>query len=123
MIVDLTVEENARLKVLYGSRDGFHAIDLDSASIYDIYVPSHVSVATAVLPETIWFCSLKLNVRFLFCFQSQAVVSPHCIVILPNSNGMQLLLCYDSKSSSCFLLSSQENLIRHSTHFFRSTVS
>lgn len=22
---------------------------------------------------------------------------PHCIVILPNSNGMQLLLCYDSK--------------------------
>ncbi len=43
LIVDLTVEENARLKVLYGSTEGFHAIDLDSASIYDIYVPSQVS--------------------------------------------------------------------------------
>ena len=30
LIVDLTIEENARLKVLYGSSAGFHAIDLDS---------------------------------------------------------------------------------------------
>lgn len=42
LVVDLTVEENARLKVLYGSHEGFHAIDLDSASIYDIYLPSQV---------------------------------------------------------------------------------
>ncbi|KAK6060857.1 hypothetical protein COOONC_01482, partial [Cooperia oncophora] len=41
LIVDLTVEENARLKVLYGSHEGFHAIDLDSAAIYDIYTPSN----------------------------------------------------------------------------------
>lgn len=26
-------------------------------------------------------------------------MTPHCIVILPNTNGMQLLLCYDSE---CF---------------------
>ena len=24
-------------------------------------------------------------------------MTPHCIVILPNTNGMQLLLCYDSE--------------------------
>lgn len=42
LVVDLTVEENARLKVLYGSREGFHAIDLDSGSIDDIYIPTNV---------------------------------------------------------------------------------
>ena len=43
LIVDLTVEDNARLKVLYGSHEGFHAIDLDSAAIYDIYIPQNGS--------------------------------------------------------------------------------
>ncbi|VDN22985.1 unnamed protein product [Gongylonema pulchrum] len=69
LIVDLTVEENARLKVIYGSREGFHAIDLDSGSIDDIYTPANTETA----------------------------VCPHCIVILPNSNGMQLLLCYNNE--------------------------
>ncbi|TKR81037.1 hypothetical protein L596_014981 [Steinernema carpocapsae] len=69
LIVDLTVEENARLKVLYGSHEGFHAIDLDSASIYDIYTPQ----------------------------MTHQQMVPHCIVILPNTNGMQLLLCYDNE--------------------------
>ncbi|PIO75917.1 CNH domain protein [Teladorsagia circumcincta] len=69
LIVDLTVEENARLKVLYGSHEGFHAIDLDSAAIYDIYTPPN----------------------------PQQNMIPHCIVVLPNSNGMQLLLCYDNE--------------------------
>ena len=31
LLVDLTVEEGTRLKVLYGSQSGFHAVDLDSA--------------------------------------------------------------------------------------------
>ena len=44
LVVDLTVEEGARLKVLYGSHEGFHAIDLDSASIYDVYTPANVSL-------------------------------------------------------------------------------
>lgn len=43
LLVDLTVEEGTRLKVIYGSSDGFHAVDLDSASVYDIYLPKHVS--------------------------------------------------------------------------------
>lgn len=42
LLVDLTVEEGSRLKVIYGSADGFHAVDLDSASVYDIYLPKHV---------------------------------------------------------------------------------
>lgn len=69
LLVDLTVEEGTRLKVIYGSADGFHAVDLDSASVYDIYMPKH----------------------------TQGPISPHCIVPLPNSNGMQLLLCYDNE--------------------------
>jgi len=49
----LTIEEGARLKVIYGSADGFHAVDLDSASVYDIYLPKHVSII------------LKVNVIFI----------------------------------------------------------
>lgn len=45
LLVDLTVEEQTRLKVIYGSADGFHAVDLDSATVYDIYLPKHVSFA------------------------------------------------------------------------------
>ncbi|KAK7790928.1 hypothetical protein R5R35_000923 [Gryllus longicercus] len=74
LLVDLTVEEGTRLKVIYGSADGFHAVDLDSASVYDIYLPKHNPV-----------------------LQTQGPISPHCIVPLPNSNGMQLLLCYDNE--------------------------
>ncbi|XP_058124059.1 serine/threonine-protein kinase mig-15 isoform X5 [Anopheles coustani] len=69
LLVDLTVEEQTRLKVIYGSAEGFHAVDLDSATVYDIYLPKH----------------------------TQGPISPHCIVTLPNSNGMQLLLCYDNE--------------------------
>ncbi|XP_011309716.1 serine/threonine-protein kinase mig-15 isoform X10 [Fopius arisanus] len=69
LLVDLTVEEGSRLKVIYGSADGFHAVDLDSATVYDIYLPKH----------------------------TQGAICPHCIVALPNSNGMQLLLCYDNE--------------------------
>jgi len=69
VLVDLTVEEGTRLKVLYGSSSGFHAVDLDSASVYDIYLPKH----------------------------AQGPVTPHTIVTLPNTNGMQLLLCYDNE--------------------------
>jgi len=32
-----------------------------------------------------------------FELQSQGPISPHCIVTLPNSNGLQLLLCYDNE--------------------------
>ncbi|CAG7837156.1 unnamed protein product [Allacma fusca] len=69
LLVDLTVEEGSRLKVIYGSAQGFHAVDLDSATVYDLYTPKH----------------------------SQGPIIPHCIVTLPNSNGLQLLLCYDNE--------------------------
>lgn len=43
LLVDLTVEEGQRLKVIYGSCTGFHAVDVDSGAVYDIYLPTHVS--------------------------------------------------------------------------------
>ncbi|TRZ06144.1 hypothetical protein HGM15179_020962 [Zosterops borbonicus] len=42
--VDLTVENGQRLKVIYGSVVGFHAIDVDSGSVYDLYLPTHTLV-------------------------------------------------------------------------------
>ncbi|BFZ00806.1 hypothetical protein BsWGS_03848 [Bradybaena similaris] len=68
-LVDLTVEEGQRLKVIYGSNIGFHAIDLDTSAVFDLYIPSH----------------------------THGPISPHTIVILPNTNGLQLLLCYDNE--------------------------
>ncbi|XP_076771113.1 mitogen-activated protein kinase kinase kinase kinase 4 isoform X15 [Arvicanthis niloticus] len=69
LLVDLTVEEGQRLKVIYGSCAGFHAVDVDSGSVYDIYLPTHIQ------------CSIK----------------PHAIIILPNTDGMELLVCYEDE--------------------------
>ncbi|XP_061595846.1 misshapen-like kinase 1 isoform X3 [Cololabis saira] len=69
VLVDLTVEEGQRLKVIYGSCAGFHAIDVDSGNNYDIYIPVHI----------------------------QSHIIPHAIVFLPNSDGMEMLLCYEDE--------------------------
>ncbi|XP_054894884.1 TRAF2 and NCK interacting kinase a isoform X10 [Poeciliopsis prolifica] len=68
-LVDLTVEEGQRLKVIYGSCVGFHVIDVDSGNPYDIYIPSHI----------------------------QSQVTPHAIVVLPKTDGMEMLLCYEDE--------------------------
>lgn len=75
--------------MIYGSAEGFHAVDLDSAEVYDIYLPKHVSAAC----HSDW--TYPVNVKFNT--QTQGAIIPHCIVALPNSNGMQLLLCYDNE--------------------------
>ncbi|XP_028814461.1 TRAF2 and NCK interacting kinase b isoform X2 [Denticeps clupeoides] len=69
LLVDLTVEEGQRLKVIYGSNVGFHVIDVDSGNPYDIYIPSHI----------------------------QSSVTPHAIVVLPKTDGMEMLLCYEDE--------------------------
>lgn len=60
VLVDLTVEEGQRLKVIYGSCAGFHAIDVDSGNNYDIYIPVHVSHAAVreTGGRTAAFCDL-----------------------------------------------------------------
>ncbi|KAM4732776.1 mitogen-activated protein kinase kinase kinase kinase 4 isoform 2-T2 [Anableps anableps] len=67
--VDLTVEEGQRLKVIYGSLSGFHAIDVDSGTPYDLYLPTHI----------------------------QGPVHPHAIIILPNKAGTEVLVCYEDE--------------------------
>ncbi|XP_073406745.1 mitogen-activated protein kinase kinase kinase kinase 4 isoform X3 [Dendrobates tinctorius] len=69
LLVDLTVEEGQRLKVIYGSCAGFHAVDVDSGAVYDIYLPTHI----------------------------QSSIQPHAIIILPNTDGMELLVCYEDE--------------------------
>ncbi|XP_075062492.1 misshapen-like kinase 1 isoform X6 [Mixophyes fleayi] len=68
-LVDLTVEEGQRLKVIYGSSSGFHAVDVDSGNNYDIYIPVHI----------------------------QCQINPHAIIFLPNTDGMEMLLCYEDE--------------------------
>ncbi|XP_028279476.1 mitogen-activated protein kinase kinase kinase kinase 4-like isoform X3 [Parambassis ranga] len=69
LLVDLTVEEGQRLKVIYGSCSGFHAVDVDSGAVYDIYLPTHI----------------------------QTSIQCHAIIILPNTDGIELLLCYEDE--------------------------
>uniref|UniRef100_A0A8B9C0R6 non-specific serine/threonine protein kinase n=1 Tax=Anser brachyrhynchus TaxID=132585 RepID=A0A8B9C0R6_9AVES len=69
LLVDLTVEEGQRLKVIFGSHTGFHVIDVDSGNSYDIYIPSHI----------------------------QGNITPHAIVILPKTDGMEMLVCYEDE--------------------------
>ncbi|XP_050789335.1 misshapen-like kinase 1 isoform X3 [Gopherus flavomarginatus] len=69
LLVELTVEEGQRLKVIYGSCAGFHAIDVDSGNNYDIYIPVHI----------------------------QTHVTPHAIIFLPHTEGMEMLLCYEDE--------------------------
>lgn len=96
--MDLTIEDQSRLKVIYGSAEGFHAVDLDSATVYDIYLPKHVStIAIASNRLHLYYSSLQLYCFINFLFQTQGPIIPHCIVALPNSNGTQLLLCYDNE--------------------------
>lgn len=78
VLVDLTVEEGQRLKVIYGSCAGFHAIDVDSGNNYDIYIPVHVSWnlegcdLEEALPDKLkWIIIIKgfhfLDQRPVFC--------------------------------------------------------
>lgn len=76
--------------MIYGSAEGFHAVDLDSAEVYDIYLPKHVG-------DPIMYILYKLLYKNIISVQTQGAIIPHCIVALPNSNGMQLLLCYDNE--------------------------
>uniref|UniRef100_A0A672QBJ0 non-specific serine/threonine protein kinase n=1 Tax=Sinocyclocheilus grahami TaxID=75366 RepID=A0A672QBJ0_SINGR len=69
LLVDLTVEEGQRLKVIYGSCSGFHAVDVDSGAVYDIYLPTHI----------------------------QTNIQTHAIIILPNTEGIELLVCYEDE--------------------------
>ncbi|KAF4118739.1 mitogen-activated protein kinase kinase kinase kinase 4-like isoform X1 [Onychostoma macrolepis] len=69
LLVDLTVEEGQRLKVIYGSCSGFHAVDVDSGAVYDIYLPTHIQMS----------------------------IQTHAIIILPNSEGIELLVCYEDE--------------------------
>ncbi|KAJ0062561.1 hypothetical protein NL108_017099, partial [Boleophthalmus pectinirostris] len=69
LLVDLTVEEGQRLKVIYGSVSGFHAVDVDSGAVYDIYLPTHI----------------------------QTSIQCHAIIILPNTDGIELLVCYEDE--------------------------
>ncbi|KAK3543327.1 hypothetical protein QTP70_018074 [Hemibagrus guttatus] len=69
LLVDLTVEEGQRLKVIYGSCSGFHAVDVDSGAVYDIYLPTHI----------------------------QTSIQSHAIIILPNTDGIELLVCYEDE--------------------------
>lgn len=67
LLVDMAVQESSMLKVVYGSSLGFHCVDLDTFNVTDIYMPQRSSII------------------------------PKAIIILPESRGTLLLLCYDDE--------------------------
>ena len=69
LVANLTVEEGTRLKVIYGSDVGFHAIDCDQGHTYDLFLPNFVN----------------------------GPVTPHSITVLNSNEGHDLLLCYDDE--------------------------
>jgi misshapen/NIK-related kinase len=78
LLVDLTVEEGSRLKVIYGSAYGFHAVDLDSATVYDLYTPKHVGWLL------IWYIAIPdygTNLTFLYFLQHRVKV-PSVLIAL-----------------------------------------
>uniref|UniRef100_UPI00358F1865 traf2 and NCK-interacting protein kinase-like isoform X2 n=1 Tax=Myxine glutinosa TaxID=7769 RepID=UPI00358F1865 len=66
MLVDLSVVESMRLVVVFGSMNGFHSLDLDSGQVQDIVRMQNVGPSAR----------------------------PQAIVVLPNSSGCHLLLCF-----------------------------
>ncbi|CAB4036227.1 misshapen-like kinase 1, partial [Paramuricea clavata] len=60
----------------------FHGVDLDSASVYDLYIPSHLTE----------------------CFQA------HAIIPLPESNGRELLLCFNNEG---VYVNNSGSLVKH----------
>lgn len=69
LLVDMTIENGTRFNVIYGSNQGFHAVDVDGGIVQDIYTPSY----------------------------TQGPVTPHTIVPLSDPKGLILLLCYDNE--------------------------
>ena len=65
----LTILLTIFFQILYGTEIGFHAIDTETETRYDLYIPKFV----------------------------QPPIIPHQIVILPDSDGMELLLCYNDE--------------------------
>ena len=68
LLVDLTVEEGQRLKVIYGSCSGFHAVDVDSGAVYDIYLPTHVHTHHRVQSSLVFisYCPSYSSFSLLF---------------------------------------------------------
>ncbi len=52
---------------------GFHGIDLDTGAVQDLFLPN----------------------------PSRGIIKPHAIITLPRSEGMELLLCFDSECCVC----------------------
>lgn len=67
LLVDLTIEDQSRLKVIYGSAEGFHAVDLDSATVYDIYLPKHVRNIFLHKSNQIYYLHEIIGISFKFC--------------------------------------------------------
>ena len=68
----------------------------------DLFMLANLHERTRHPSQAVWMYAVVHVLAFysfqLFSsFQSQGPITPNAIVILPNSDGMQLLLCYDSE--------------------------
>jgi hypothetical protein len=66
----MTIEGSNRLKVIYASAVGFHAVDMDTGANYDLFMPPR---------------------------SGRSVIHPHAIIAFPSADTQELLLCYDNE--------------------------
>ncbi|XP_065178449.1 misshapen-like kinase 1 [Sycon ciliatum] len=67
LMVDMLVHEGTKLKVVFCTTQGFHTIDMDTGSVFDLAVP----------------------------FQGRGGVVPHAIIPMPGLELSEVLLCYN----------------------------
>lgn len=67
------------MKVIYGSLSGFHAIDVDSGTPYDLYLPTHVGPKLIMMLLTVNRCQHTRKLRAnsgSFCFLPSNRIGP-----------------------------------------------
>ena len=120
IMVDLTIEEGQRLKVVYGSCRGFHAVDLDTMDVFDIYIPQHVChvLFYSVLRSEGWPCALltyflHLSLSSVILIDSSTGSPVHVLMLsiqavhgLPRLRAPGIVPCIISFSRQllCFLM-------------------
>lgn len=78
-------------KVVYASTSGFHAVDMDTGVVQNIYIPA---AAVSAVNTFVWCMYSVCNHYCLL--QARGPILPHAIIPLP-SKPSELLLCHNSK--------------------------
>lgn len=72
VLVDMAYEMAGGSRVLYASTIGFHAIDLDTGTVQDLYIPQ-AGPRTSIHPHAIITLPKGSTTEFLLCFDNEGI--------------------------------------------------